>query len=179
VLFDHVAINLAEGMSPYQAVVESAVSRRKPVLKAAATTVFAFVPLLLDTFWESVAVTIMFGLAFATISSHGGGTGALCDPVSHSSAEICLRTCFMNWMSSSESGMRDPFPRDCPTALRANGPHPFTFLPGGKLAAVMASDFTAAPRTDSSVELRGKDAKTGGARPSCSPVFIAWARRAY
>jgi multidrug efflux pump subunit AcrB len=63
VLFDHVAINLAEGMSPYQAVVESAVSRRKPVLKAAATTVFAFVPLLLDTFWESVAVTIMFGLA--------------------------------------------------------------------------------------------------------------------
>jgi hypothetical protein len=118
-------------MSPYQAVVESAVSRRKPVLKAAATTVFAFVPLLLDTFWESVAVTIMFGLAFATISSHGGGTGALCDPVSHSSAEICLRTCFMNWMSSSESGTSDPFPRDCPTALRANGPHPFTFLSRG------------------------------------------------
>ena len=36
-------------------------------MNAAATTVFGVVPLLSDTFWEGLAVTIMFGLAFGTI----------------------------------------------------------------------------------------------------------------
>ena len=67
VLLDQVNINLEEGMSPYEAVVEAAVARLKPVLNAAATTVFALIPLYFDIFWEAMAVTIMFGLAFATI----------------------------------------------------------------------------------------------------------------
>jgi multidrug efflux pump subunit AcrB len=37
------------------------------VVNAAATTVFGVVPLLSDLFWEGLAVTIMFGLAFGTI----------------------------------------------------------------------------------------------------------------
>ena len=67
VLLDQVNINLEEGMSSYDAVVESAVSRLRPVVNATATTVLGIMPLLQDIFWVSMAVTIMFGLAFATI----------------------------------------------------------------------------------------------------------------
>ncbi|GAB6909250.1 efflux RND transporter permease subunit VmeI [Desulfosarcina cetonica] len=67
VLLDQVDINLKDGMKPYPAVVEAAVARLRPVLNAAATTVFGMTPLLQDVFWESMAVTIMFGLAFGTI----------------------------------------------------------------------------------------------------------------
>jgi multidrug efflux pump subunit AcrB len=67
VLLDQVNLNLAEGMSQYEAVVESAVSRLRPVVNTAATTVFGIIPLLQDVFWFAMAVTIMFGLAFATL----------------------------------------------------------------------------------------------------------------
>jgi len=67
VLLDQVNINIAEGMDSYTAVIEAAVSRLRPVVNAAATTVFGMAPLLTDVFWVSMAVTIMFGLAFGTI----------------------------------------------------------------------------------------------------------------
>jgi multidrug efflux pump subunit AcrB len=37
------------------------------VLLAAGTTILGVIPLLQDVFWISMAVTIMFGLAFGTI----------------------------------------------------------------------------------------------------------------
>ncbi len=67
VLLDEVNVNLAAGKSPYQAVVDSAVSRLRPVVLAAATTVLGVIPLLQDVFWVGMAVTIMSGLAFGTI----------------------------------------------------------------------------------------------------------------
>jgi multidrug efflux pump subunit AcrB len=67
VLLDQVKLNLEEGMSAYDSVVEAAVSRLSPVINAAATTVFGMAPLLQDGFWVSMSVTIMFGLAFGTI----------------------------------------------------------------------------------------------------------------
>jgi len=67
VLLDQVNLNLEEGMPPYKAVVEAAVSRLRPVVNAAATTVFGMAPLLQDVFWVSLAVAIMFGLAFGTL----------------------------------------------------------------------------------------------------------------
>jgi multidrug efflux pump subunit AcrB len=67
VLLDQVNINLSEGMDGYTAVVEAAVSRLRPVVNAAATTVLGMAPLLQDVFWVSLAVTIMFGLAFGTL----------------------------------------------------------------------------------------------------------------
>jgi multidrug efflux pump subunit AcrB len=67
VLLDQVNINIAEGMDSYTAVIEAAVSRLRPVINAAATTVFGMAPLLTDVFWVSMAVTIMFGLAFGTL----------------------------------------------------------------------------------------------------------------
>lgn len=67
VLIDQINLNLAEGRPPYDAVVESGVSRMRPVMMAAATTVLGMLPLLTDKFFVSMAITIMFGLAFATV----------------------------------------------------------------------------------------------------------------
>lgn len=67
VLLDQVKLNREEGMSAYNAVIEAAVSRLSPVVNAAATTVLGMAPLLQDGFWVSMAVTIMFGLAFGTV----------------------------------------------------------------------------------------------------------------
>jgi multidrug efflux pump subunit AcrB len=67
VLLDEVNLNLALGKAPYQAVVDSGVSRLRPVMLAAATTVLGVIPLLQDVFWIGMAVTIMGGLAFGTV----------------------------------------------------------------------------------------------------------------
>ena len=66
VLLDQVDIEIAEGRNPYAAVIAAGLSRLRPVVLAAATTVFGVVPLLQDVFWIGMAITIMFGLAFAT-----------------------------------------------------------------------------------------------------------------
>ena len=67
VLLDQVNINLEEGAKPYAAVIDAAVSRLRPVVLAAATTVLGIAPLLQDVFWIGMAVTIMAGLTFGTI----------------------------------------------------------------------------------------------------------------
>jgi len=67
VLLDQVNIEIAAGKAPYQAVVDSGVSRLRPVALAAATTVLGVIPLLQDTFWVGMAVTIMAGLTFGTV----------------------------------------------------------------------------------------------------------------
>ena len=66
VLLDEVNVNLAAGRPPYDAVVEAALSRLRPVFLAAATTVLGVVPLLPDVFWIGLAVTIMAGLTIGT-----------------------------------------------------------------------------------------------------------------
>ncbi|MCW1718098.1 efflux RND transporter permease subunit [Pseudoalteromonas sp. A3] len=67
VLVDQINLELRDGKSPYQAVFESGVSRVRPVAMAAITTILGMIPLLFDVFFQSMAVTIMFGLGFATI----------------------------------------------------------------------------------------------------------------
>ncbi|MFC1764432.1 efflux RND transporter permease subunit [Planctomycetota bacterium] len=67
VLLDQVNIELAEGKTPYEAVFEAAMSRLRPVVLAAGTTILGVVPLLPDVFWVSMAVVIMFGLAVGTL----------------------------------------------------------------------------------------------------------------
>jgi multidrug efflux pump subunit AcrB len=67
VLLDEVNIQLSEGLSPYGAVMQAAVSRARPVAMAAVTTVLGMVPLLFDPFYIAMAVTIMGGLSFATL----------------------------------------------------------------------------------------------------------------
>ena len=67
VLIDEINCQLATGKDPYLAVVDSGVSRVRPVSMAAATTVLGMVPLLADAFFVAMAVTIMVGLTFATV----------------------------------------------------------------------------------------------------------------
>jgi multidrug efflux pump subunit AcrB len=67
VLLDEVNVNLGLGKNKYDSVIDAAMSRLRPVVLAAATTVLGVVPLLQDVFWIGMAVTIMAGLAFGTI----------------------------------------------------------------------------------------------------------------
>ena len=67
VLLDQINTELHSGKEPYQAVFDSGVSRVRPVSMAAITTILGMLPLLADAFFESMAVTIMFGLGFATV----------------------------------------------------------------------------------------------------------------
>lgn len=57
----------SEGMSPYQAIIEASVTRMRPVLLAAATTILGVIPLLPDVFWQGLAVAIMAGLSFGSL----------------------------------------------------------------------------------------------------------------
>ncbi|SDI81543.1 Multidrug efflux pump subunit AcrB [Ferrimonas sediminum] len=67
VLLDQINLELASGKEPYQAIVDSAISRVRPVSNAALTTILGMIPLVFDAFFASLAVTIMFGLGFATV----------------------------------------------------------------------------------------------------------------
>lgn len=54
-------------MSLTDAIVEASTSRLRPVFLAAATTILGMMPLISDAFFQSMAVTIMGGLAFASV----------------------------------------------------------------------------------------------------------------
>ena len=57
----------ADGASGYTAVLDGAVSRLRPVMLAAGTTILGMTPLLPDAFFASMSVTIMGGLAVASV----------------------------------------------------------------------------------------------------------------
>ncbi|WP_100638400.1 efflux RND transporter permease subunit [Marinobacter salexigens] len=67
VLVDQIDVELASGKAPVEAIVDSGTSRLIPVAMAALTTILGMLPLLADAFFVAMAVTIMFGLGFATI----------------------------------------------------------------------------------------------------------------
>ena len=67
VLIDQTDILIREGMSRFDAVIEAGVSRTRPVSMAALTTMLGMIPLFQDAFFVSMAVTIVFGLGFATV----------------------------------------------------------------------------------------------------------------
>ena len=67
VLIDEINLQSKQDKSPISAVLDSAVSRLRPVAMAAATTILGMAPLFPDAFFVSMAVTIAFGLGFATI----------------------------------------------------------------------------------------------------------------
>ena len=68
VLIDTIDKSILEGAPRYTAVVDSGVSRMRPILMAALTTVLGMLPLAFGgLFYRPMAVTIMFGLTFATV----------------------------------------------------------------------------------------------------------------
>jgi multidrug efflux pump subunit AcrB len=67
VLVDEMDKRIEEGEAPYFAVRDGAVSRLRPVLLASGTTILGMTPILADAFFQSMAMTIIGGLTFATI----------------------------------------------------------------------------------------------------------------
>lgn len=67
VLIDQIDLEMSEGKTPLEAVIESGVSRSRPVMMASMTTVLGMVPLFFDVLFSAMAVTIMFGLTVATV----------------------------------------------------------------------------------------------------------------
>jgi multidrug efflux pump subunit AcrB len=67
VLIDEIDTQIRSGRDRYESVVVSGVSRMMPVMMAALTTILGMIPLLTDAFFIAMAVTIMFGLGFATV----------------------------------------------------------------------------------------------------------------
>ncbi len=67
VLIDQIDLNVREGMPRLEAIIESGVSRMQPVMMAALTTMMGMIPLFTDAFFVAMAVTIVFGLGFASV----------------------------------------------------------------------------------------------------------------
>jgi len=56
---------IAAGKPPYQAILDGGTAEMRPVCMVVLTTVLGMIPLLFDPFFGSMAVSLMFGLAFA------------------------------------------------------------------------------------------------------------------
>ncbi len=67
VLIDEIKLQAGENPNLLAAIVNSGVSRLRPVAMAASTTALGMIPLLFDAFFVSMAVTVIFGLLFATV----------------------------------------------------------------------------------------------------------------
>ena len=67
VLIDQINLETSEGKELPPAIVDSGASRLRPVSMAALTTALGMIPLLLDAFFASMAITIIGGLVFATM----------------------------------------------------------------------------------------------------------------
>jgi multidrug efflux pump subunit AcrB len=67
VLIDEIDQQIASGKPAYEAILDSTVSRLRPVVLAAATTILGLIPLLQDVFFVNMSLTIMAGLGFATL----------------------------------------------------------------------------------------------------------------
>jgi multidrug efflux pump subunit AcrB len=66
-LIDEIDQQIADDKEPYLAILDSSVSRMRPVMLAAATTILGLIPLLADVFFVNMSVTIMAGLGFASV----------------------------------------------------------------------------------------------------------------
>ena len=60
-------MEIRNGKLGFDAIIDSCLSRLRPVMLAAITTVLGMLPLLTDAFFVAMAVVIMFGLSFATV----------------------------------------------------------------------------------------------------------------
>lgn len=67
ILIGQIHTNEAEGMAPYDALVEATIQRARPVVLTALAAVFAFVPLTFSVFWGSLAYTLIGGTIGGTI----------------------------------------------------------------------------------------------------------------
>lgn len=67
ILIDQVQTEIAEGRDPWNAVLDAAIHRARPVMLTALATVLAMIPLTRSVFWGPMAIAIMGGLTMATL----------------------------------------------------------------------------------------------------------------
>lgn len=66
ILLDQIRQHLSDGKKPYNAVIESAALRFRPIMLSSVTDVLGFVPLIPSPFWRPLAVSFIGGLLLAT-----------------------------------------------------------------------------------------------------------------
>lgn len=67
ILIDQIQKHLAAGEAPWDAIIDSAVLRFRPIMLTAAAAILGMLPLMASTFWGPMAVAIASGLLAATI----------------------------------------------------------------------------------------------------------------
>ncbi|MDY6972532.1 MAG: efflux RND transporter permease subunit [Thermodesulfobacteriota bacterium] len=66
ILIDQIKQDLAQGLSKWEAIIESTVRRCRPIVLTALAAILAMIPLTTDPFWGPMAVAFMAGLFVAT-----------------------------------------------------------------------------------------------------------------
>jgi multidrug efflux pump subunit AcrB len=69
VVLSKVLSEIDKGKAPYQALLDGGTAKMRPVCMVVVTTVLGMIPLLVDPFFDAMAVCIMFGLSFAAVLS--------------------------------------------------------------------------------------------------------------
>ncbi|WP_119270279.1 efflux RND transporter permease subunit [Taklimakanibacter deserti] len=67
ILVDQIDHDIAEGHTPYQAIIDATVRRARPVVLTALAAILGMIPLARSIFWGPMAITIMGGLLVATV----------------------------------------------------------------------------------------------------------------
>ena len=67
ILIDQIQKHIKAGESPWQAVIDSAVLRFRPIMLTAAAAILGMIPLMTSSFWGPMAVAIASGLLAATV----------------------------------------------------------------------------------------------------------------
>jgi multidrug efflux pump subunit AcrB len=73
VMLEQIDVEQAGGRSPYDAIVTACLARLRPIVMTALTTILGMMPIIIsrDPLFYDLAVTIAFGLAFATVVTLG------------------------------------------------------------------------------------------------------------
>jgi multidrug efflux pump len=67
ILIEQIDFELAEGLDAWNAVIEASVSRFRPIMLTAISTVLGLIPIAVTIFWGPMAIAVMGGLLVATI----------------------------------------------------------------------------------------------------------------
>ena len=67
ILIEQIDFELAQGLDVWNAVIEASVSRFRPIMLTAVSTVLGLIPIAVTIFWGPMAIAVMGGLLVATI----------------------------------------------------------------------------------------------------------------
>ena len=84
VLVEEIDLQIAQGKAPLTGVLDAAVSRMRPVMMAATTTILGLIPLLSDVFFVNMSITYDGRSRCRHGADAGDHTDLVCDAVSHS-----------------------------------------------------------------------------------------------